>query len=403
MIRPILDSKLLASKTVTVVEASFQNGSEAVYQLSVLKHEKQEVQVEKLAQALTWEALVEELDKKHPVVLVVTGKGVLFKAIETVDQAPKWLLNRVLPNANPEEFFVQTYETGKVNYAAIVRQNVVQELLENLRSAGPFVVDIHVGPFALATAGALLKRTNEFTVGNYNLLFEGEQLAQLKKNADFEAKTFAFGEDQVPAENMVSFLAGVSFFHPLLAKSQIDLPVLQQYQEEQKQRAFLQKAGLGALVFFFLVLLANYFYFDHYNKLYDNLFDNSNISESQVFQLQELERDLKQKEDLLQSNGLTATSRFSWYADQLAQSIPTAIRLTAMDAFPLTNQMKPDKRLSFDRGVIKISGVTTKNADLNNWVALLRNLEWVTDLTLGDIHILEGKGGTSFELKLTLG
>lgn len=157
-------------------------------------------------------------------------------------------------------------------------------------------------------------------------------------------------------------------------------------EKEVLHQSFFTYASKGIGLFFLLVLLLNFFLFDHYHQQAVRLQADLSIHQGMLEEVKLLEERLQQQQ-LLLSNG----ANLPYYVDRLAATIPTEVRLELWQVHPPL----PKEEGVFEKGQLRIKGRSSA-AVLGDWLKVLRSLDFVQSVAIEDFQ--EGV----FELKLQL-
>ena len=87
--------------------------------------------------------LTEKIDLAIPVSVVVNGKGVLIK--KTSLSIGNGIVQSVLPNANPNDFYFEHFSTQHNEIISIVRKETADKIIAELKRLGFKVISISLG------------------------------------------------------------------------------------------------------------------------------------------------------------------------------------------------------------------------------------------------------------------
>jgi hypothetical protein len=359
--------------------------------LLTLKREKSLLHVEfKALNVVDFSALANLLDKKSPVVIVINGKGIIHKKIALAEnESFTSMLNKVLPNANVNDFYFQKYDLGaNQTYVSIVRASLLDELLDDLKKNDIVnIEECYLGPFvcnniiSLRECSAL--KIDYLEIPNYKLLIRDNSIQEIVP-AETIANTIKLGDQVIEVKSTISFAAAFSHFHSSI-KGVDNSEALDSLKNEFIQKQKFQLRAWILLISTLLTLMINYFVFTHYWETNNKIQTDLISYQSALEKYDKFKSEYDQKKTFLEQNGLLQNSRTSFYADQIAASLPSSMRLTLMNIHPLKKKDPSDPTaasFSFENKTIKVLGKCNRNTELNNWLKKLKTKNWVSDVIL---------------------
>ena len=116
---------------------------------------------------------------------------------------------------------------------------------------------------------------------------------------------------------------------------------------------------------------------------YDELRQKVHMNTNLLSGFEKMKKEISDKEKFLQQTGLSEVSRTSFYADQLALDLPLAIQLIQLNIHPPVKKYAADaETMNFTPDVIHISGITAQSAELNEWINIIREKDWVRNVSI---------------------
>lgn len=284
------------------------------------------------------------------VVLNVRGKGVLVRALEQLDVLDQKALHRILPNANLGDFYHQLAQTPEGTTLALIRKKEADGLIE------------------------------EFDVQGYSVI--GFTLDGFSENAAYQAGFLFLAGDPAPEIQSTAITA---------AKLQA------------KAKATLRGVGLTAGPSLLILLLLNFFVFNHYTSLLANCTFRSNSSASQVNRIKAMESHLLEQTVLIKEVGWAAGMRYSNLADQLLAKMPAQIRLQEMAINPIdTRNALNTSQPSYRTSTVTFSGSCSNAAELNDWLFSLKSYRQVGDCSIENYAVNSDSGRGQFSIMIRL-
>jgi Tfp pilus assembly protein PilN len=348
--------------------------------------------IKKVSGIHTIEELATIIDFKSPVVLIINGKGIVHRKINTTineTYTPTALLNKVLPNANDNDFYIQQQPIDSANtIVSVVRAEIINEIIDQLRQKNIInIVSCLLGPFCVNNLLPLINsniiQNSYLCFANYKLLIHENQLIDIKVNEEFSSDNIAMVGEDLAVKLVIPFAGAFSYFTHV-EKGIFNAPKIELIKEDFKQRQRFNKIALTTLVLSFFILFVNYFAFTAYwteaNKLSTQLILNQTV----VSKYDTLKKEYERKKEFLEQNGLLENAKTSYYSDKLAATLPSSIKWTDLSIHPLKKK-KTDAEttaLFFDNKTIRINGKCQRSTDLNKWMKDIKKNSWVADLQL---------------------
>ena len=344
--------------------------------------------------------LLADVPNKIPIVLNLSGKSALLKRLDGIVDEDV-VVNSVIPGVRPEEFSAQLIYTSNYTFASIIRRNTLDDIIDLLKEEGRLVVDVSIGPLCLNNAIDVFD--NKALLPYYVETNSSEGLEGISANANYESTQLNLNGQSLSSDQTLVFASGFSYF--LQSSSLEPYDKSEVVKEDQTEFLFdrLQRASIILFVAFLILLVVG-------NKLMSNYYTGkiSALSEDTIgIQVQsqllsDKKQELKNKQVLLNSSGLTVSSNISYYCDRLASVLPNKVRLTKLEVYPLISPIKDDKKIGFQRNGILIQGVSPNGLLLNKWRNALVNFDWVSEVQIEDFKTAIKKKNAQFRLKVFL-
>lgn len=410
MFKKLSFENIIKSKIATGVEINLL--PDGVYiNLLTLKRNKADVLTETKISGITdIVSLSAKLDPKSPIVLVINGKGIIHKKVAVAENdSLASILNKVLPNANVDDFYIQKQEINlSQNYISVVRKNIVDEILDELKKNNiTNIVSCNIGPFLINNVLGLIDKniiSSEFlSFSNYKLLIREDKINEVQYSDNLESVPIKVGDDFIEGKLLVPFAAALSYFIGM-PEGFVNSEKIDSIKDDFKQKQKFQLFGWSLLIGTFLILLINYFVFNHYWEKSNEMNSKLVLNQSALKRYESLKAEYAQKEIFLEQNGLLESSRTSYFADRLAASLPASIQLLDMNIHPLKKKEASDisNALYFDTKIIKISGKCDRNTELNDWMKELETNNWIEKVKLIDYKQANAKDDGIFFIEILI-
>ncbi len=365
---------------------------------------KEGVQVARKFTAITLEELAKINTKKKPLYIAVGGKGIVHKKVKTNEHlAEQDLLNQVLPNATLKDFYLQqslisTFES----WVSIVRKELLNSLIAKIQSLHLFGVQIYLGPFTLENCINLINKS-VITTTTHELLIADDYITQIDNLGSVAGgEEYNIEGEIVNSHELIAFSAALSHFIPLTKMHPILCEEVTHFGQEYLHKNKYTVVGFGLLAFFFVLTISNMMIGNSYESANNDLQYQLNSKQQFVDELEILKKELLIKEEFIQNSGLTKADKITFYADQIAMSVPTSIQLNQLFINPLTKRINKAEDIQFTYNAVKIIGSVSRSIELNNWIKKLKKYKWVNDINIISFIQDNLKTPGEFELQIVI-
>lgn len=349
----------------------------------------------------SFESLPEQLSSDCLLNITLSGRGILHKKIEGVmPEKDTALIQQVLPNARPDDFYVQTREAYQGYYVSLIRKNVLDSLFTQLNQLGYFIGSVQLGGAGLRVLPGLFEnidnRQNPLHIGSHQLSFSDEGILDqyVYKKSENEER-FQLGEEALTACYVLPYLMALQTFLPEGFTETLDYAAARACKKEYKEKQYFKPLLYGSAGLVLLILMVNFILFSHYEQQQNELGSKSGYYSRMAGKLDSLKTTVRKKETFLKNAGWLAPSRLSFYADRIARSVPSSIQLTALNINPMDEAaMKEERRYVFSPGNIYIKGTCHNAIYVNRWMKKLNQFSWLSQVSLRDYsHDFRGDKG----------
>lgn len=392
MLNKVDFKNIIQSKTSVGIEIILLPENTYEINVIVLKKIKSIVTLEKQKTGIeSFEELAQFIDTNLPITLVLNGKGIIHRKVNlSENDTSVTILNKVLPNANANDFNLQqTVISSSQVFVSLIRSSVVNELVEQLKKHKlTNITGCLLGPFAINN---ILPLINTNIISNEQLRFDTYQL-QIREQQITDItiseseninKPILIGDDQIQEKLIIAYATALSYFlgsDAGIIKSEI----IDDLKEEFKQKQKFEFIGWSLLIVTFAVLIVNYFVFNHYWTKTRNVSTTLTFNQSALYRYDTLKVEFAEKKKFLEQNGLLESSRTSFYADKLAGSLPLSIQWIDVNIHPVKKKQVNDETegFFFENKSVKISGKCQRSTDLNDWMKEVKLKSWISSVTL---------------------
>lgn len=369
-------------------------GDKPLYNYITMKFSKGEISFGKANKRLnSVEELVKETSYRHPVLLHFSGRGILNRKIRREEN----YRHAILLNAHLDDFYFSDYLDEKMAWCSVIRKNLVDPILAEFSKCKLSVIGISSGPFTSIPLAPFLDKAT-FFVDDVQVLTEKENLVGFER-VDNPAGSVTIGADRIDNDQLGAVALGALFFNPsekiILSN---EAPVFRTNLEDAKQKNIFFRFGKIMMIFFLVILSANYFYLGHLNKKIETNYVILSEFEDQLAMLTTLQEEQERKENLLRSSGLLNKEFLSYYLMELSHSVPQDISFEVLQLRPLVNDIKQKQKIEFNNQLILLQGQSKTSDILSDWIEKLKQKEWISKVDIIDYTYLKNVGNFKLEI-----
>jgi len=384
-----IKNSIIQDKTILVVGVQF--GKETQYNVLRLDNTNNELFIEEKYEHLSYEQLQSTLNKKHPVLLVFSGKGILNKKVK---RTPDYK-SKVLLNVNSDEFYFYEFQKKNEVFISIARKTLVEEQLELFANTAFLVIDYSIGVFSSVLLQPFVNK-EAFASGDVVLNFTGNVLDSFSKNT--EEKIELIGEQQLLANEMPLFATGLNYYYP---NEQLvyDIDFLTGNRQEKNFKKYFNLFGGILLGGFFLLLLLSYLLLGYYNNKTVEANASLEMLQDTYTKVKVLKKERDDKKAILSESGVFTSSFLSYYINELTTDLPKTISLSEFLLFPSTKKIKQSEKVVFKTNTIILKGVSSSNLNFNEWYKELKKTSWMSKI---DIVVYNKKRQNQYDFEIKI-
>jgi Tfp pilus assembly protein PilN len=379
-----LKNKILQIGHASGIEIILLPDGEMVISAVTIKLKRHKIVKEaELSFIRNFDELSHKLDRRHPLTVVINGKGILHKKI-TAGLPEDKIFGNILPNARPDEFYQSSVTYGSFISAWVVRKEVVDKIIHELTGKGFKVLTAMIGVNAIDRLLPYLNLGDQHQLQSNNYLIHierdnklgGVETIPLQKDGGIDRSEYSIGDQYVFSTGLLSFgaalglLAGEGYVSQNISNEDI------KKQGEEFRFFKYYKVSLWTLLAgVFAILLINFILYDHYFQKNESRLAFRLINQSSEIKIQKIRASIRTKEDFIRKYDWAHASRLSFYADRIAGLLPDDAILTDMKISPVNTGLDgEDGRITFRRDTIEITGTCDDPTTLNRFVNNLKNI-----------------------------
>jgi len=363
-----------------------------------LKKKKKELIIESKGHFSSLAALLPSLQLQKHLFLVVNNQQVLFKKINEIESRQETIVKKAFPSIKLNDFYYEVLQYESHSFVAICRKEYVDHLIQQYESNGISIVDFSLHNLSIQQIVPFINQ-NEISTSNATISITDHAVLEIQSQAIKESE-YLINNIKVTNEYVLP-LAGIISYVTGYKNNQLGFGELQnKLQQKQFHKRFFQlslKVVLGSL---FLILLINFMVFSSHRSEINQLDSKLAINTNYKSTLLRLQNSVFKKEKLVKSITSLSSSKTSWYINEIGESTPKSLLLTALNYQPLLKPLRKDKEVLINIHRITVKGISKNNADFTKWIALLKEKKWIKSITI----LAFGKGKsttTSFEYQIT--
>ena len=381
------------SKSATGLEIILLADGSYEINIVVLKKNKSTLVTEKQKAGIkSFEEAAKLIDLSSPIILILNGKGIIHKKVSVEENdTPTKSLNKVFPNANLNEFNIQETLVNSISqtYISIIRSSVLNEVIEKLKTNKlTNISGCSLGPFVVNNLLTLINKksiNNELlNISGFQLKIGEQEITEIENaSSNIDSNPILIGDENVPPKLVIAFAGALSYFIGS-TDGIINSDTINDLKEEFVQKRKFELMGWTLLIAVLLILTVNFFVFNNYWSKRNQMGEALTLNQSAVERYDMLKKEFTQKNEFLEKNGLLESSRTSFYADKLAESLPLSIHWTDVNIHPVKKKQASEtsEGFFFENKMIRISGKCQRSTDLNGWMKEVKLKPLINSVTL---------------------
>lgn len=381
-----ISNYFLSSEKVAGVEFLQNAAGEAIY-LVILEKKKNKAEISITKRDIdSWQTLKKLIGADCPVFLSINTKSIIHRKIEGSSGSESNALQIIFPNAVAGDFYIQQTSISDAEIISIARRDVIDKIITELTNAEIPLLHVSLGPFhAISNTLDYLQTLGSLRLNTHLVLLKENKIIDFQaiKFEENSSSPIRIGENTVDSDLWLAFsLAASGMSEP--KETGINSDGILWQQSEFLNKKIFQSLGISLLGIFFIALLLNYFAFSHFQEKNNGLKATLQHKEFLLKQRDTLKAVYQKKEAFLGGTAVGKASKTSFYADQLAASLPSSINFTELTIFPLIvdkNSSQSELKMPrYETDLIKIKGQCKGSVFYNNWKKSVQELFWVKEI-----------------------
>jgi len=400
---------------------SWLSGTDVLFGLEVYVNKEQEkeyrlVHISKkdgnlVSNSFSTYASIEEVltavPENSPLVLIWNGKGVIHRNFAAQEQSTAEIAKTLFPDIKSDDFLYQQTRTASGGILSLIRKELITELLETFNKNKISVVAVSTGPFVVPAFFQLLGEFSKDLIYDYYRIQTNSDgsIIEYIVLSENNTSTVTIADENIDGIYLNAYAAACLL---LLTSNKIEYPkvedgLIDTQVKNYKDSILKRRGGMVFLTSILVILLINFAVFSNLRKQQMRYEDQLAVSQSKLKRLDSLETFIKTKKDFLEKAGWIEKVVVSKECDEIAQTIPTEIRLTELTIHPINiSESRNTKETIFSNKKIVIKGLTKKVTSLNDWLKIVSQRASIKDLHMEEYHFDTQTQEGQFKLEGTI-
>ena len=386
--------KLTYGKTFCTLEYVSKGGKELINGL-VLSKSKKELVHKASFEIDDMTKLPDYISPKQHLFLIINTNKVLFKSLDGVLESRK-AVQLAFPNLRLEDFYYETHTAAQNTIVAICRKEDVKLVLNSYKEKNHPVIGFSLGNLSISWLENLVGQ-DEITTSNATVRFVDQKITDISLNNPKKQSVNINGLKL--NSTAILALSGILRCYTNASKTVSNFNSVNTGLKVKFKQQHVFNLGLKiSLATIFVLLLFSFLVFTNYTSKIKDLNAILAQNQSQKASLLKLTEEVQKKKKLMKDFSL-ASSKASWYLDQIGMAVPSSITLSEIQWQPLLKNIKDDAPVETIQQTMIIKGISNKGDDFSNWLSTLEQLDWVEQVSINGYGSGK-KAETSFELEI---
>ena len=392
---PIVDKLFNPFEKIIGIDVQCDNNGLMNYHYCILQQQKQQLQIIEQKENISDLSAFLVQYKNLPICINISGQGILLKK-NPIPQNEIAAIYDVIPNVEVKQFYWHQENIAEESWIAIAKNSWVETIKNTFKDFS--ILAITLGPLSMEYIKSYLKNQTTIITHSYQINIAHEAINFQSQSASLVShQMLAVSEEKILINNLVAFSAVVKY---LTAPIEIISTRQESVIDDFKYKIIFKKSLIGVLATVLIALLINTVLFmNSSNQLADlQLKAGSNADKIIVDSLRNL---LSSQSNYMKDAGWAETSKSSYYADRIAQSVDNShIRLSDLNIYPI--DITVEDTLKFKHQLIQISGISKNAYDVNEWKKKLEAEKWAKKVVLNDFTFTNDNDYAVFTLLIEL-
>lgn len=382
---------IFTKKTFTLVEVIF--GSIVTYNILLVSKRGDALTISSNYDGLEYDTLIKKLSKNQPVIVHFSGKNIINKKVASSSNYSK----EILFGASFSDFYIFEVKQGDFNFVSVARRELIDTVLQNFKISGLYIVDFAFGPFVNVLLSGIISKDTLKTKGFTVFLSDGK-LKDFEENMSESSGFYQIGDHNLNGVHLSLFATLLNYLYPSEYVNH-DVSSILDNKNEFKLRRIFSVLGAFVLSFFLVSLLVSYVIYDYNTDKYFDYQKQLHYLNSTYEQVKGLEKEKDRKQAIVNESGVLSNHFITEYLYDIGVSVPNAITLSNLEFNPLTKKIKDSELILINKGIIRVSGKTKSSKELNEWLVILKKMNWLKNVEIRKF-LRNRDNGLQFDLEI---
>ncbi|MGJ1268072.1 hypothetical protein ACR78F_11890 [Sphingobacterium spiritivorum] len=354
-----------------------------------LQLEKDTLNIAETGMAAGWQELSKKLEPKLPIALQVGGKQVLVKEVNYTSEIGTAEILEIFPNFSEESFYYSVHKGQHMSWIALVRRNVIDQLIEEITASGNTVVQLYIGPFVYnAVLSQINKYNGHYIVDGHTIQIDKETKEWLSYSYSrdaIEKYTTKIGTQVIDQRFLGAYAAGFSclMYDYLEEDHAVSVNSVHSDYIELREKIRFNKNLLLITGILFTLLALNAVVFSYYYGRNQELESQVTAQQSTVTDINKLQKRIEVQEQQIKALGWNGGVPKSWLLDQIGQSLQgfSAIIISGIAINPASDSKNEIKDINLSQRIL-IKGQCLSLSQLNAWIRHLERKGWIEKVSI---------------------
>lgn len=382
------------------VEHSLKDKEDLII-VSLLKKKKKQVDIENSFEFSSIDETANSLPKNQHITLIINNDNVISKMIEGNINDNLKAIYKGFPNINLDEFYFEIIKQKNNYFISICRKQYIDDLIKQYSKLGISVIHFSLGNSLVSSITNFINSEKEITTSNAIISINNEEIIEVQKNYDLDSNTYDINGLNISSKSILSFSGALqSVLESNNSNTNFETSKAELLKEYNNKRFFNQFLKFGGL-FILGLLLINFFFFNHYFNEVNTLEQESQINLSTKNKILNLSESVNKTQEIVDNMLKSNSSKSSFYANNIIQSLPSSILLSQLNYQPLLKRIKAEKNIELQNDIILISGDSNSSEAFSEWINNLETNEWIKNIEIVDYSDVS-KSKSTFSLKINM-
>ncbi len=380
------------------IEHTVIDGKETLNAL-ILRKKKGELLIESTFECGEIAKLNNQLQKRQHLFLIINNEQVLFKVLKGVNDTSQKAIALAFPNLKIEDFYYEICVSSDITFIAICRKDYIDSLLQEYNALGLNIIDFSLGNLIGSQLSSYINKSI-INSSNASLTFLENSISNIEKLENNSLTNYTINGLELTNKQVLP-LAGIIAYYTHQETTTSNFKHLSNNLSDNFKHKRIFELGLKfGLSIVFVLLLVSFLFFSHYSTEINSLNNELELNKTYKNSFAKLADEVEKKERLV-TNFSLASSRSSWYLNQIGEALPHSIMLSEIQFQPLESSIKKEKQIIIQEKTIIIKGKSNNSADFSNWVNTLEQQNWIEKVMIQEYGTGK-KTATGFELQIEL-